>query len=146
MCASPTYLERMGTPKSPDELIEHQCLVYSLIRDFETWHFHDANGKLLSAKIRPYLKASNGEFLRDAAVNGLGLVLTPSFIVYKEIERSALIPLLTDFRPPQIEAYAIYPQTRHLSQRVRAFVDFLVKRFEGTPYWDVCLQDSSKVK
>ncbi|GMR18634.1 MAG: hypothetical protein BMS9Abin33_1064 [Gammaproteobacteria bacterium] len=83
-----------------------------------------------------------GEFLRDAAVDGKGIVLVPSFIVYKEIEHGALVPLLKNYKPPQIDAYAIYPQTRHLSRRVRAFVDFLVKRFEGTPYWDQCLQDT----
>jgi len=47
-----------------------------------------------------------------------------------------------DYKATQIDAYAIYPQTRHLSQRVRAFVDFLVKRFEGTPYWDRCIKKS----
>ncbi|MEK6685121.1 MAG: LysR family transcriptional regulator, partial [Pseudomonadota bacterium] len=57
----------------------------------------------------------------------------------------ALIPLLTEYRCPQLAAYALYPQTRHLSQRVRAFVDFLVKRFEGLPYWDLCLQDAEHV-
>lgn len=142
VCASPDYLQRMGTPKSPAELSEHQCLVYTLIRDFESWHFHDAADNLLTAKIRPYLKASNGEFLRDAAVQGRGIVLEPTFIVYKEIESGSLVPFLQDFRPPQFDAYAIYPQTRHLSHRVRAFVDFLVNRFKATPYWDVCLQGS----
>ena len=142
ICASPAYLERMGTPQSPDELIAHQCLVYSLLRDFEFWHLVDAKGEVIKIKIRPFLKASAGEFLRDAAVNGLGIVLAPTFIAYKEIERGTLVPLLTDYKPPQIDAYAIYPQTRHLSQRVRAFVDFLVKRFEGTPYWDACLLES----
>jgi DNA-binding transcriptional LysR family regulator len=51
-----------------------------------------------------------------------------------------LVQILKEHQLPQIDAYAIYPQTRHLSQRVRAFVDFLVKRFEGTPYWDLCLK------
>ena len=146
ICASPDYLQRMGTPLSPDELVSHQCLVYNLMRDFEHWHLHDARGKLIKAKIRPYLKASNGEFLRDAAMNGLGIVLMPTFIVYKEIERGTLIPLLTEYQCPQTAAYAIYPQTRHLSQRVRTFVDFLIKRFEGTPYWDLCLQNTESRK
>ncbi len=139
-CASPDYLDRMGTPKSLEELIDHQCLVYSLLRDFESWYFYDADGKALATKIRPYLKSTNGEFLRNAAVDGLGIIHIPSFIVYKEIDRGALVPLLTTVKKPQLEAHAIYPPTRHLSQRVRAFVDFLVKRFEGTPYWDECLQ------
>ena len=140
MCASPSYLERMGTPQTPDELIEHQCLVYSLIRDIEYWHLMDSNGREIRTKIHPYLKASMGDFLKDAAVEGRGIILVPSFLVYKEIERGTLIPVLKDYKIPQVAAYAIYPQTRHLSQRVRAFVNFLVKRFEGTPYWDEYLQ------
>ncbi len=62
---------------------------------------------------------------------------------YKEIERGALVPLLTGYQCPPLAVYAIYPQTRHLSQRVRAFVDFLIKRFEGSPYWDQCLEKRS---
>jgi DNA-binding transcriptional LysR family regulator len=140
MCASPGYLEQMGIPQSPDELITHQCLVYSLLRDFEYWHLTDAKGNQIKTRIRPYLKASTGEFLRDAAVEGRGIILVPTFIAYKEIDCGALLPLLEEYRTPQINAYAIYPQTRHLSQRVRTFVDLLIKRFEGTPYWDLCLQ------
>ena len=140
MCASPVYLEEKGMPQSPDELKDHQCLVYSLLRDFEYWHLTDIDGNETRTKIHPYLKASTGEFLKDAAVEGMGIIMVPSFIAYKEIERGALLPLLKDYKIPHVDAYAIYPQTRHLSQRVRAFVDFLVKRFEGTPYWDLCLE------
>jgi len=141
LCASPDYLDRMGVPKHPDDLLNHQCLVYSLIQDFENWRFHDKDGNVLVAKIHPYLKSSNGEFLRNAAVDGLGISRFPTFIAYKEIERGSLIPLLTQYKQLELEVYAIYPQTRHLSQRVRTFVDFLVKRFAGMPYWDECLQD-----
>lgn len=139
MCASPAYLQQMGQPHSPDELTAHRCLVYSLLRDYDYWHFTDRNNREISTKIRPYLKASTGEFLKDAAVEDLGIILLPTFIVYKEIERGNLVAILKDYKIPTLDAYAIYPQTRHLSQRVRAFVDFLIKRFEGTPYWDTCL-------
>ena len=141
LCASPAYLEQHGTPTRPEDLVRHQCLVYSLIRNYEVWHFHDADGKLHTAKIHSYIKATNGEYLRDAAVSGLGISLVPSFIAYRDIERGALVALLNGFRPPQLEIHALYPPTRHLSHRVRAFVDFLVQRFAGTPYWDVCLLD-----
>lgn len=141
MCASPSYLARMGEPQSPEELIHHRCLVYNLINNFENWNLYNTEGQLIRTKIVPYLKASNGEFLRDIAVAGSGIILMPTFIVYKEIERGALIPLLTQYTSSQLSAYAIYPQTRHLSQRVRAFVDFLIQRFEGAPYWDSCLQN-----
>ena len=130
MCASPAYLQHMGTPQAPEELIQHRCLVYNLISNSDNWNVYDATGQLLKTRIIPYLKASNGEFLRDAAVDGLGIVLLPAFIVYREIERGALVPVLTGYHYTQLAAYAIYPQTRHLSQRVRAFVDFLSQRFE----------------
>ncbi len=143
LCASPEYLKRAGTPQTPEELIDHQCLVYSLIHDFEHWHLTDGKGEITKTKIRPYMKATSGEFLRGAAVDGQGIVFTPTFIVYKEIERGALVPILKDYKLAKIDAYAIYPQTRHLSQRVRAFVDFLVKRFEGTPYWDLPFQETT---
>lgn len=142
VCASPAYLECMGTPQSPDDLINHRCMAYSLIQDVEYWRFTDANGETTRTKIHPHLKASTGEFLKDAAVVNQGIILIPSFIAYKEIERGELVPLLRKYRPPQIDAYAIYPPTRHLSHRVRAIVDFLIKRFEGTPYWDLCLLKS----
>ncbi len=124
-------------------MIDHQCLVYSLLRDFNYWILTNSSGKEIRTKIHPTLKASTGDFLKDAAVEGRGIILVPSFIAYKEIERGTLISILNDYKTPQVDAYAIYPQTRHLSQRVRAFVDFLVKRFEGTPYWDNCLKKSA---
>jgi len=142
ICASPSYIEQMGAPQTPDELVAHRCLVYSLLSDYEYWSLTDADGKEIKTKIQPYLKASTGEFLKDAAVEGMGIIMVPSFIAYKEIESGALVQILNDYIPPKIEAYAIYPQTRHLSQRVRAFVDFLVNRFSGTPYWDLCLDDN----
>ena len=139
LCASPKYLEKYGTPKTPDDLSRHQCLAYTLINDFKTWTLTDNKKQEHIVTIKPHIKSSAGEFLRDAAVCGHGIVYQPTFIVYKEIENGNLIPLLDKYNLWKINAYAIYPQTRHLSQRVRAFVDFLVKRFEGTPYWDTCL-------
>ncbi|MCC6916537.1 LysR family transcriptional regulator [Nitrosomonas sp.] len=145
MCASPMYLERMGTPQVPAELTRHRCLVYNLISHSDSWTIYSAAGQLIKTPITPCLKASNGEFLRHAATEGLGIVLLPVFIVYREIERGTLIPILTGYHYPQLAAYAIYPQTRHLSQRVRAFVDFLGKRFDEKPYWDSCLPDTKTV-
>lgn len=136
VCASQAYLERYGQPESPQALSHHRCLVYNLLRDYQYWTFLDANQQPVRTRIQPVLKASNGEFLRDAAIDGQGLVLLPTFLVYKSLERGELVRVLTEFQRPSLDAYAIYPQTRHLSQRVRTFVDFLVERFSGVPYWD----------
>jgi len=139
LCASPDYLEKHGTPQALDELSNHQCLAYSLLHNYKIWTFTDKHNRENKVTIDPYIKASAGEYLREAAVSGQGIVFLPTFIVYREIENGTLLPLLNEYHPRQFDAYAVYPHTRHLSQRVRAFVDFLVKRFEGIPYWDSCL-------
>ncbi|WP_455207263.1 LysR family transcriptional regulator [Kaarinaea lacus] len=140
VCASPAYLQRQGTPTAPDTLQNHQCLSYSNVADSNVWHFRDKNNNKGQIKVPVVLQANNGDFLRDAAIAGLGVIMEPTFIVYDAINKGLLSPLLTDYQWPAIDAYAIYPQTRHLSQRVRALVDFLAQRFAGTPYWDLKLQ------
>ena len=140
VCASPEYLKLYGTPQSPDALQHHSCLCYSNVHDSNIWHYRDMQGKSQQVKVPVTLSANNGDFLRQAATAGLGIILEPTFIIYDAINKGQLVPILADYRWPIIDAYAIYPQTRHLSQRVRALVDFLVERFAGTPYWDSAMK------
>lgn len=144
VCAAPSYLEEYGIPEVPEDLVDHQCLTYNLLDDHKTWAFTDKNQQKVGVAIKPYFKSSAGESLREVAVAGNGIVYLPTFVVYKQIEQKQLIPILREFRPWQTNAYAIYPQTRHLSQRVRVFIDFLLERFSGTPYWDLCLSCPGK--
>ena len=74
------------------------------------------------------LCANNAEVLRDAAVKGRGIAVLPVFLAEKELKSSALVTALDDYKPPQLTLYAIYPPTRHLSVKVRLFIDFLVER------------------
>ncbi len=138
ICASPGYLSYMGTPQSPVDLIQHQCLVYSLSRDYEYWNIINPDDQPTRVKLHPYINASTGEFLLDAAIAGHGITQLPTFIAYQALKQGKLVILFDEYKLPQLNAYAIYPQTRHLSQRVRTFVDFLVSRFAGVPYWDRC--------
>lgn len=135
LCASPAYLEQHGTPEKPQDLKAHRTLQYALMPR-SSWTLISPDGKQVTVAIREKMGANNGEFLRVAAVSGQGLVRLPTFIVWQEIEKGELVRVMADYTIPPLNAYAIYPQTRHLSHRVRALIDFLVKRFEGTPYWD----------
>jgi DNA-binding transcriptional LysR family regulator len=83
------------------------------------------------------LCADNAEVLRDASVRGRGIALLPTFIAGTDLQEGRLRTILTDYKAPEISLYAVYPQTRHLSVKVRVFVDFLVGRFGGRPYWDL---------
>lgn len=89
------------------------------------------------------MNSNNGDFLRDMAIAGHGILATPTFISWKALATGDLIPVLADFILPQRHAYAVYPQTRYLSQRTRVLIDFLVERFGDNPYWDQNIDISS---
>lgn len=136
VCASPDYLTRHGTPQSAADLGQHVCLAYSNVRDPGPWNFRGPDGESGQVRVPVRLAASSGEFLMRAAIAGEGLVQLPSFYVHEALRTRQLLPLLTDHVWPELAAYAVYPPTRHLSSRVRAFIDFLADRLAGEPYWD----------
>lgn len=136
VAASPHYLDTHGEPKRPEELRDHDCLAYSNLPDPDTWRWKDKDGKQHEIKVNVTLRASSGDFLATAAAHGMGIVIQPTFLASEEIRRGNLVPILTDVEWPASPAYALYPPTRHLSYRVRAFIDFLAERFAGTPQWD----------
>jgi len=136
LIASPAYLQHHGTPRTPAELTQHRCLVYTNLPEPAVWSYRDNNGETARVKVNPVLKANNGDFLRSMAAAGQGIAQQPTFICHDAIEQGELVPVLSDYTWRSVNAYAVYPQTRHLSQRVRAFVDFLAERFADVPYWD----------
>ncbi len=136
VCASPEYLEKHGTPVTPEGLQDHRCLVYSNLRDPEHWSWRDAEGVERRVRVRIGMQANNGNLLGIAASDGLGIVMQPTFIAHAAIKVGKLQPILTDYAWPETTAYAVYPPARHLSHRVRAFIDFLAEYFAATPYWD----------
>ena len=135
MCGSPEYFEQYGRPLEPADLKDHRVLQYD-VGGGTLLRLADLQGKEQPVHITPGLVANNGDFLRDMAVSGHGIILTPSFIAWQAIAAGDLVPILQDYCPPQRSAYAVYPPTRYLSQRARSFIDFLVERFGENPYWD----------
>jgi DNA-binding transcriptional LysR family regulator len=136
VCASRTYLDANGTPQSPADLAEHACLVYGNLADPSKWAYRDPEGTQRMVDVNVAMSSSSGDFLCDAAVKGVGIALSPTFIAGEAIGRGELVPLLCEFGWAESPAWAVYPPSRHLSTRVRAFIDFIVERFAGVPYWD----------
>jgi DNA-binding transcriptional LysR family regulator len=127
-CASPGYIERRGAPDHPKDLKGHDCLTYGFLATGNQWKLTGPDGEhWISVPWK--LCANNAEVLKQAALNGRGIALLPTFIAGAELESGALMPMLEKYRPPEIALYAIYPPTRHLSSKVRLFIDFLVERF-----------------
>ncbi len=132
--ASANFLKSNGVPKTAKDLEMLPMFGYMLSHDY--LHYTDTKGQL--GKIKPKIvhSCSNGDFIAELISNDIGYSILPSFIAYKYIENKTLIPLLSGYSWGNESAYAVYPSSRHLSQRVRAFIDHLITSFENTPYWD----------
>jgi DNA-binding transcriptional LysR family regulator len=128
--ASPSYLEKHGRPRGPDDLRSHWSLHYGRPTGQVDWALR--GGATHSVPIRYRLCSNNGDALRIAAAAGLGIALIPAFLVRDELTSGALVPLLDGFEPRPINLYAIYPPTRFLAAKVRVFIDFLAERFTRT--------------
>jgi DNA-binding transcriptional LysR family regulator len=136
VCASPDFLNRHGIPSTPQDLSALPALCYGNLSQPDTWHYHDKDSKPGQVKVPMRMRANNGDALVEAAIAGLGVLCEPSFIVHGSVERGVLKPLLTDYQWNPMGIFAVYPQTKHMPTRVRAFIDFLVSSFGDTPYWE----------
>lgn len=134
LCASPDYLAKHGVPERPQDLINHQCLMYSNHSKPDTWVLHGANGSE-SIKVNGPVTADNGDMLKSFAVSGLGIAFLPTFIVASDLQDGRLQEILPDFSRSEISIYAVFPSRRYLSAKVRTFVDFLSEYFGENPSW-----------
>ena len=136
LCASRGYLESAGEPKSPKELKDHRCLQYGYSGTLSQWRLNGPDGEQ-SYAIDCVMYSNNGEVLKAAALNHQGIALLPTFLVGESLQEGQLRSVLTDYSPPEIILSALYPRHRHLSAKVRLFVERLDERFGGRPYWDL---------
>ncbi len=134
ICAAPDYLRRYGTPQAPQELTAHQCI--NLI-GLENWVMDTPAGQL-NIKTEGKLRTDSGEAMRDACINGLGLAVNATWSVYQQIQRGELVQVLADY--PLISdtaIWAVYPSSRLLAPKVRAFIDYFADYYGDPPYWDL---------
>lgn len=138
VCATADYLALKGVPASPRDLAQHNCLFYSMLASHSDWRFRAAGGES-KVRVTGNFTVNNSEALREAVLQGLGAALLPTFTVGDDIQQGRLLPLLPDYEPLGTFGtgiYAVYLPTRHVSPKVRAFVDFFLERFGPEPYWD----------
>ena len=137
VCGAPAYFRKRGIPQTPNDLKKHNCLVNSSLPPRDQWQFSEPeSGKTTVVKVAGTLEANVADALRMAAISGLGLVLLPTYMVGQDLRKGRLQAVLTDFIPASLEIHAVYPHRKHLSAKVRTFVDFLHERFQPMPYWE----------
>jgi len=125
VCASPSYLDKHGIPHSLSELNNHSCLLGT--NDY--WHFRES-GREKSIRVTGRLRYNNGYSLTDAGRKGLGIVQLPDYYVLKHIQSGELVTLLDSYRAPDEGIWAVYPQNRHLSPKIRLLVDYLAEQLQ----------------
>jgi len=135
VCASPEYFKKHGIPKTPEDLTEHNCLIFEDQMTGPEWRFA-LNKKDIFVKVHGNMFSNNGRALLEAACEGLGIVFLPGFMVTRQLKRGSLKSVLDDYCPYGIDVHAVYPQNRHLATKIRYFIDFLVERFGEEGYWN----------
>lgn len=136
ICASPEYLERHGIPQHPSDLQDHNCLFFSTLPHLNEWIFKVPEGEY-SFRPQGNFSANNGETIHEMALAGLGVARLAEFLVAPDVRDGKLVRVLQDYyRDITVPIHALYPTRRHLSPKLRAFVDFLVEKFSPVPPWE----------
>jgi DNA-binding transcriptional LysR family regulator len=128
ICASPKYLARRGTPKSPSELLQHDCLHYNVISEREEWTFGGAEGGE-TIVIKGVFCSNNGEVLAEAAMQGLGVALLPDFIIEGALAEGRLVRILEEWERSPLTLFVLYPSRHHVPTKTRMFIDYMIEQF-----------------
>lgn len=130
VCGSPDYLEKYGIPQTPEDLLNHSCLVNWASAPQDKWKFKTDKGfTTINASGR--MQSNVAEAIRVAALNGLGLVVLATYVVRRDIEKGKLKTVLQDYALPPLDIHAVYPHRKYLSAKVRYFLDFLQQWLES---------------
>jgi len=134
LCAAPAYVARRGAPAAPADLAHHVCLRYAHQNSHDSWRLDGPDGEH-SIRVTGPFRANNGDALRIAALAGFGIIYAPMFLVADDL-RAGRLEVVLDGYSSDSGVHAIYPQTRLLSAKARAFVEFLAQRLGAEPSWD----------
>lgn len=124
VCGSTDYLAKNGVPKFPEDLLQHSCLVNWAIAPRNKWQFKGESG-LKVINVTGRMQSNAAHTIRIAALNGLGLVMLPIYVVGSDIEKGTLKVVLENYSLPPLDIHAVYPHRKYLSAKVRSFIDFL---------------------
>jgi DNA-binding transcriptional LysR family regulator len=133
ICASPAYLRQYGTPNSPADLAQHECLDFLHWRRLLRWRLKsDDNDDAATAMPASRFRSNNGQALKQAAIAGFGIMMQAEIVLADEIQRGHLVPILQDFIPEPKPMHLIYPRDRQPTPKLSSFIEFVVAQF-GLP-------------
>ena len=125
--ASPAYLAKHGVPKHPFELDRHKLISYSNLKQPNVWVFQDHGGKSIQVHVESHVLSNNSNLSIDLGVAGQGIFIVPCFALKDELETGKLVEVFPDWPKQSIGVYMVYPSRKHLSAKVRSFIDFVMQ-------------------
>ncbi|QEI06035.1 LysR family transcriptional regulator [Pigmentiphaga aceris] len=134
LCASPAYLHEHGTPRSLEDLSQHNCLTHSY-HGKSLWHF-TRDGEPTTVAVGGNISANETPSLVQAALAGAGVAMLPTFLAMDLVREGRLIALLPEATPRELAIYAVYTSRKHMTAALRTMLDFLASRFPSEPVWD----------
>ena len=135
ICASPEYIKKIGMPKKPEDLLNHNCLIYMPRNDMGKWEFLD-KGKRKKIKVTGDIQCNSGDALRVASIQSRGITQLPTYMVGLDIQAGRLQAVLEDFEPEKQPIYAIYNHRKYISAKIKTFIDFIYNLYQPEPYWN----------
>jgi DNA-binding transcriptional LysR family regulator len=129
LAAAPAYLKKHGVPRTLNDLAQHAALTYAYSASGRVYALLDRDGRTHEVRVNGVLHANNGEVLMAAAIHGLGIVYEPDFMLNDALADGRLVRVLPQYEGRRGGIWAVYPSRRHLSLKVRLFVDFVAERF-----------------
>jgi DNA-binding transcriptional LysR family regulator len=136
VCGAPAYFRRYGVPRTPEALRDHNAITFKYQDSPGEWHFRTSQGHVIRVPVSGSIQMNNSLGLRQALLHEAGVTLTPTFVVGEDIKAGRLQVVLQEYAAMELSIYAVYPQRRHLSPKVRAFVEFMLERISDPPYWE----------
>jgi DNA-binding transcriptional LysR family regulator len=133
LAASPRYFAQHGFPKTLEDLQRHKLLIYTYANNPNELRF-TRDGQTTTVTVKGLLESNDGQILRTAALDGMGILVQPSYIVYSDIVAGRLVPVLDDWDLPRLTINLAYPSRKHLSAKVRTFIDFVAEHFDTQDY------------
>jgi DNA-binding transcriptional LysR family regulator len=146
ICASPDYIGRRGLPRTPDDLANHNCIAHSARTTPRTWHLTGPDGGQISVPINGRPTINSALAVRQAALEGLGIIELNSYLVGEDIAAGRLARLLPQYQPKDLNFYAVYAERRFLAPKIRVFVDAMLARMSPEPPWDAFLSLPEKTR
>ena len=134
LVASEAYLRAHGVPKTPVDLVHHNCLVHMLKSPTNIWRFSGADGEV-SIRVQGTMCANFGDALKQAALLGHGISMHPYYMVSEDLQAKRLNVVLPDYEPLELDIYVVYPSREHLPVRTRLFLDYLKGWAKTPPDW-----------